>query len=82
MPRYDYICPANARVLEVSHPMSHTVRDWGELCAMADASCGRTDPREPVERLIGGAIVLSRPRHRGAGHGPAAGGSCCGLPGC
>lgn len=81
MPRYDYICPANDCVIEVSHPMSHTVRCWGELCELADMACGETDPKSPVERLVSHATVLTGTRDHAKGE-HTRGGTCCGLPGC
>jgi len=33
---YDYLCPANGRVVEVSHKMAEQVYPWGELCRGAD----------------------------------------------
>jgi predicted nucleic acid-binding Zn ribbon protein len=35
MPTYDYHCPANGRVIEVSHKISDQVASWGELCRRA-----------------------------------------------
>ena len=35
MPTYDYHCPANGRVVEVSHKIAEKVATWGELCRKA-----------------------------------------------
>jgi predicted nucleic acid-binding Zn ribbon protein len=31
MPTYDYLCPANGRVVEVSHKMAEQIATWGDL---------------------------------------------------
>ena len=40
MPTYDYHCPANGRVIEVSHKMAETVATWGDLCRRAGVPRG------------------------------------------
>ena len=35
MPTYDYLCPANGRVIEVSHKMAESIATWGDLCRRA-----------------------------------------------
>lgn len=52
MPRYDYHCPANGLVVEVSHGMRETLLTWGEVCERAGVPAGETDPEAPVERVI------------------------------
>lgn len=57
MPRYDYHCPANDRLVEVSHGMSETLRTWGDVCDRAGIDPGDT-PRDaevtrPVNRSVG-----------------------------
>ena len=83
MPSYDYHCPANDRIVEVTHRMSHTVTTWGELCELAGIECGDTDPKAPVHRQIGAGIQIRSKATSGPspsmGH---AGGSCCGVSGC
>lgn len=76
MPRYDYHCPANNRTLEVSHPMSHTVRTWGELCELAEIELGKTPPGSPVEKTLSLAFV-GGPKRQAT---PMPGGGC--GPGC
>ena len=77
MPRYDYFCPANGRIVEASHPMAGTLRTWGELCESAGIKKGTTPTKSPVERVISPAMLLGTRRS-----GSAAGGSCCGTHGC
>ncbi|MCP4284841.1 MAG: zinc ribbon domain-containing protein [Gammaproteobacteria bacterium] len=82
MPTYDYFCEANGRKVEVSHKMSESIANWGELCKKSATELGETPAETPVKRLItGGAIVSST----GSGNEPpcATGGGCpggmCGL---
>ncbi len=50
MPWYAYRCDSNDTTLEVTHPMTTTVRTWGELCALADHPRGDTPPDAPVRK--------------------------------
>ncbi|MBK1641644.1 regulator [Chromatium okenii] len=77
MPTYDYRCENNKRVIEVSHRMSDTLTNWGELCACAGLELGDTPADTPVQRLATGGNVISS--HRlGSGTAPScASGSCC-----
>jgi hypothetical protein len=72
MPTYDYRCPSNSRVVEVSHSMARTVATWGELVALAQIDPGDTPNSAPVERVISGGIgVLAESRtttQQPAGH--------------
>jgi len=81
MPRYDYHCPANDRTLEVSHPMSHAVRTWGELCTLAEIEPGDTPATSPVEKTLSLAFVGGQKRQAtpmpGGGMGGC--GSGCGC---
>jgi hypothetical protein len=77
MPRYDYFCPANRRVVETSHPMAVTLRTWGELCGAVGLQQGTTPAKSPVERVISPALLLGTKRGRSS-----SGGSCCGARGC
>jgi len=61
MPRYDYLCPANGRVVEVRHGIDERLSSWAELCARAGLTMGGTPPETPVERVIH-APALSFPR--------------------
>lgn len=84
MPRYDYRCPANGEIVELSHTWSERVTTWGELCARAGIDPGVTPADSPVERLIA-VTRLMRRRGDGAegddiGGSHPAGCSCCVLP--
>lgn len=58
MPRYDYTCQFNGRTLEVSHPMSHRVSTWGELCELAGESLGETPAHAGViKELSTGTLI-------------------------
>ncbi len=59
MPVYDYRCAANGRTVEVAHDSSMTVRNWGELCFLAQVQPGKTDPGAPVERVFLSAPAIS-----------------------
>jgi hypothetical protein len=61
MPRYDYLCPTNGRVVEVRHGIDELLSSWGELCARAGLAAGETPPDAPVERIVH-APALSFPR--------------------
>lgn len=58
MPTYDYQCPANGRVVEVSHKMAERVATWGELCQRAGIAQGGTPRHAKVVRLITGGNVV------------------------
>lgn len=76
MPTYDYFCDANGEKVEVFHPMSELITNWGELCMKANRSLGDTPEEEPVRKLISGAAVISSTsRVDSAPSCPAAG--CC-----
>jgi hypothetical protein len=51
---YDYHCKVNNKTIEVSHPMSETLKTWGELCEKAGISPGKTPLDSPIARLITG----------------------------
>ena len=83
MPSYDYLCPANKRIVEVAHSMRTRVSTWGELCQLAGLELGDTAASEPVQRCIGSGIqIRSRATHAPTTPGGATSGSCCGVPGC
>jgi hypothetical protein len=79
MPRYDYLCPANGRLIEASHPMSVTLRTWGEVCQAAGLDPGKTPAAARVQRMIAPSMLLGTKRSGGVGHGA---GGCCGEAGC
>ena len=83
MPTYEYLCEQNGRVLEVQHKMAERLDTWGELCARAGISPGRTDPRTPVTKLISAGFIASAGAGServcevpGCGSGPCASGMC------
>ena len=79
MPTYDYHCPANGRIVEVSHKLSDKVATWGELCRRAGIALGGTPGNARVKRLItGGAVIgaLGSRQERPCDTGP------CGAPVC
>ena len=59
MPTYEYHCEANGRTVEVMHPMSHTVKTWGEICTLNEADPGPTPADTPVERVVTAGMVRS-----------------------
>ncbi|MDZ7753102.1 MAG: hypothetical protein U5S82_15945 [Gammaproteobacteria bacterium] len=62
MPTYDYRCDANARVVEVKHPMSDSVENWGDLCERAGIDPGDTPREAAVSRLSTGGHVIGAER--------------------
>jgi predicted nucleic acid-binding Zn ribbon protein len=52
MPRYDYRCERNGRVVEVTHGMNERLETWGQVCERAGEPLGDTPAEEPVERVI------------------------------
>jgi hypothetical protein len=85
MPTYDYLCPANGRVVEVSHKMSESLETWGELCRKAGIPLDGTPGNARIERLITGGNVITgalgakyeRPCDTGPCGAPACGGGGC-----
>jgi predicted nucleic acid-binding Zn ribbon protein len=85
MPTYDYHCPANGRVVEVSHKMAEQVTTWGELCRRAGVALDGTPANAKVQRLITGGNVLTgslgsrqeRPCDTGPCGAPMCGGGGC-----
>jgi len=80
MPTYDYICKANGRIVEVRHPMSQTLRTWGELCRVAAIDPGDTPQEAPVEKLITGGNVVSSASLKNPE--PTCGGGSCSMAAC
>ncbi|MCC5786115.1 MAG: hypothetical protein JJU33_05385 [Phycisphaerales bacterium] len=83
MPRYEYRCESTHEIVEVSHPMSETLRTWGEVCERAGIDPGKTPAKTPVEKVVSLASIGGA----GPSGGPSAGQSggapphSCG-PGC
>ena len=61
MPRYDYRCDANGRVVEVTHGMNERLATWGEVCERAGLETAGTPADAPVEKVIH-APALGFPR--------------------
>lgn len=60
MPTYDYRCEANGQLYEVKHPMSVTVRTWGELRALAGLCDASIPDDAPVAKVLNtGGVVRS-----------------------
>jgi hypothetical protein len=79
MPAYDYHCPANGRVVEVSHKLAEAISTWGELCRRAGLPLNGTRGNARVERLItGGNVIgsLGNRQERACDTGP------CSMPAC
>ena len=75
MPTYDYRCPTNDRVVEVSHSMATTLTSWEELATLAGLELGDTPPDAPIERVLSGGLgVMTGSKGGGA---PAPASSCC-----
>ena len=77
MPTYDYYCPENSREVSVFHTMSVRIATWGELCDLASIEIGQTAREAPVQRQIGGGIVMARRPDQLSSPG-----ACCGVHGC
>jgi hypothetical protein len=58
MPKYDYLCAANGRTVEVQHRMSEEVATWGDLCRRAGIEPGDTPADAPVEKTFTRASVM------------------------
>jgi len=78
MPRYEYRCETNGQTIEVSHPMSHKLNTWGEVCQLAEIETGNTPPNTPVEKVLSLGFVQG-----GTSNAPSGGGGhTCSRPGC
>jgi hypothetical protein len=83
VPNYEYRCAANDRTIEVRHAMAERLATWGELCARAGISAGKTDPEAPVEKLISaGFIGAGTSTSEPACAAPACGSGVCGTGAC
>jgi len=58
MPTYDYLCPANGRVVEIEHRMAESVAPGPRSATGAGVEPGDTPGNEAVERLISGGNVI------------------------
>jgi hypothetical protein len=73
VPTYEYRCEANGRLVEVRHNMAERLSTWGELCERAGIRPGKTDPAEPVEKLISAGFINA---------GASTSEPACAAPGC
>ncbi len=83
MPTYDYHCPSNGRVVEVSHKMAEKIANWGELCRKAGIPLDGTSGKAKVEKLMSASGVvhagsLGSKVERPCDTGPCGGGGCGG----
>lgn len=83
MPTYDYHCPTNGRVVEVSHKMAEKLATWGEVCKQAGIPLNGTSGRAKVEKWLGASGVvhagsLGSKQERPCDTGPCGGGGCGG----
>lgn len=60
MPMYDYYCPANERTIQVMHRMADELRNWGEVCALAQLELEGTPAESPVSKVLLGAKTIQR----------------------
>ena len=79
MPRYEYRCDANGRVIEVEHPMNQKLSTWGELAQRAGEPVGTIAAEAPVERLI--SLSFAKTANSSSRSGPefTGGGGGCGT---
>lgn len=83
MPRYDYLCPSNGRVVEVQHGMRDSLATWREVCERAGIEAGDTPGDAPVQRQLAAAMVMGAAGSGpSAGFGPMGGGGGCASGGC
>ena len=59
MPKYDYRCDANGRIVEVSHAMNASLSTWSELCELAGLPLDGTPADSPVRKIISGGYVVA-----------------------
>ena len=83
MPTYDYHCPANGRIVEVSHKMADRISTWRELCRKAGLPLDGTSGKAKVEKLMSASGVvhagsLGSSYERPCDTGPCGGGGCGG----
>ena len=84
MPTYDYHCPANGRIVEVSHKMADRISTWNELCRLAGLPLDGTSGKARVEKLMSASGVvhvgsLGSGYERPCDTGPCGGGGCGGC---
>jgi hypothetical protein len=80
VPTYEYRCETNGRLVEVQHKMAERLQTWGELCARAGISPGRTDPKTPAHKLISASFIGSGAAQPSVGEAPACAMGACESP--
>jgi hypothetical protein len=60
MPKYDYLCEANQKIVEVHHDINTKLKTWGEVCFASQTALGDTDILSPV-RLVIRPIAINVP---------------------
>lgn len=61
MPRYDYFCEENDRTIELIHPISEVVSNWGELCRVAKINVGTAASDAPVRKVFNTPPMANTP---------------------
>jgi hypothetical protein len=61
MPRYDYYCQQNDKIVEVIHPIAEKLATWGEVCERTQLDLGDVAADTPVERIITVAPMANTP---------------------
>jgi hypothetical protein len=83
MPKYDYLCEANGRVVEVSHSMQERLSTWRELCSRAGLDPAGAPLDSPVKKLITGGNVVRSSALKNPDLPPCqTGAPCCGANSC
>ncbi|NJD07217.1 MAG: zinc ribbon domain-containing protein [Methylococcaceae bacterium] len=83
MPKYDYLCEASGRVVEVSHAMSERLATWGEVCERLGIPPDGVPADTPVTKLItGGGVVRSGVLKNPEAPPCQTGAPCCGAGNC
>jgi hypothetical protein len=77
VPTYEYRCETNGRLVEVQHKMAERLHTWGELCARAGISPGRTDPKAAVHKLMSASFIGTGAAQPSACEAPACGMGAC-----
>ncbi len=49
---YKYFCSANNKSITISHPIDAKVRNWGELCFLAQEDIGDTEFLAPITKVL------------------------------
>jgi predicted nucleic acid-binding Zn ribbon protein len=77
VPTYEYRCENNGSLVEVQHKMAERLSTWGELCARAGISRGRTDAKAPVHKLMSASFIGTGAAQSSMCEAPACGMGAC-----